>query len=81
MTPARLRALVLQHADMVAEAEAHRRTALRLAEMDPERAEMAQDEAAEMRFRADALAELLEPMGVFVPEPNQLALMGLGDVK
>lgn len=79
MKPHQLRCLVLEHAALIQRADTAARTALRLDRThEPERAEMARDEASDLRFRAECLAELLAPHGVHQPDPRQLSLLSDG---
>lgn len=76
---AELRALVLEHADMIGRANCAELAAARLNAMgEIERSEIERDEAREQRFRADCLAKLLGPHGVYVPDPRQLSLLADG---
>lgn len=56
----------------------HARDCERLAERNPDHAERETAEAAMHRAEAAALAAVLGPLGVHVPDPRQLALWSDG---
>lgn len=69
-----LAALAALHARLILEA----REAETLASRNPDHAERERADAAQRRGQAAALADLLAPHGVHVPDPRQLALFSDG---
>lgn len=75
------RRLVRMHAEKLLRCAERRETAARLRNIDPERAEMALDDAAELLADANALREVIATMDdVFVNHPDQISLLSLGDM-
>jgi hypothetical protein len=75
-----LRLLCAHHADLLTHAERCAESAARLDRTgDPERAEIARDDAEHYRAVAAAMAPLLAAHGVSVPDPRQLSLLSLGE--
>ena len=71
--------LVRLHAHLRAKAVTADDMATRLERRDDmERADIERANAEQYRADAQALAEVLEPLGVHVPDPRQLSLMGDG---
>jgi hypothetical protein len=74
-----LRAMVLEHAEMLGRANCAELTAARLeTASETDRAEIERDEARETRRRAEILAKLLAPLGVHTPDSRQLSLLSDG---
>lgn len=79
MTSADLAELVRMHADQLLRAAERRASARRLADSDPNRAEMAVDEADAALRRANALRALLATLPeIATPDPRQLSLIADG---
>ena len=73
--------LVRMHAGLLIRCAERRATERRLRATDPDRADMAADEADELLANANALREVLARFDdVFVPDPNQLSLLADGGV-
>jgi len=71
--------LVRMHAKLLLRAAERRESAARLRHTDPDRAEMAADEAAEALADANALRDALAlHPDVFVPDERQLSLLSDG---
>jgi hypothetical protein len=74
-----LRAMVLEHAEMIGRANSGELTAARLETVgETDRADIERDEARETRRRAEILGRLLAPHGVHAPDSRQLSLLSDG---
>jgi hypothetical protein len=79
LTDHELRAMVLEHAEMIGRANCAELTAARLETAgETDRADVERDEAMETRRRAEILGRLLAPHGVHAPDSRQLSLFSDG---
>jgi hypothetical protein len=79
LDPFELRAMVLEHAEMIGRANSAELTAARLETAgEPDRADVERDDARETRRRAEILGKLLSPYGVQTPDSRQLSLLSDG---
>ena len=73
--------VVRMHASLLTRAAARRDSALRLRDADPERAEMAAEEAVEALEDARAIRELLRGTEVIIPDEASLSLLADGGIR
>lgn len=73
-----LSALTELHAWCLLRAREHERAAARLRFSDPNRSELAADQARGVRDQAAALAKVLAPHGIASPDRRQMALWSDG---
>jgi hypothetical protein len=79
LTDHELRAMVLEHAEMIGRANCGELTAARLdVAGETDRADIERDDARETRRRAEILGRLLAPHGVHAPDSRQLSLLSDG---